>query len=167
VTTGEGEAALRARIGEVLARQATVTLATTGADGRPWAATVFFASDAALNLYFVTDPRTRHGRDLVAGGRVAGAIQPDVHTWDDVLGVQLEGCAVVLEGPARDTALACYLAKFPDVQRLFDAPRNDGERLIGERLRRTAFWAVQPSFVRLVDNARGFGWKGELRLAPA
>jgi uncharacterized protein YhbP (UPF0306 family) len=102
----------------------------------------------------------------VAGAQVAGAVQPDVHTWDDVLGVQLEGSAAVLEGPARDAALACYLAKFPDVQRLFAAPRNDGERLIGERLRRTAFWALQPSFVRLVDNARGFGWKGELTLTP-
>jgi uncharacterized protein YhbP (UPF0306 family) len=166
VTVAGDDAALRARIDEVLGRQATVTLATVGADGRPWAATVFFATDAALNLYFVTDPRTRHGRDLVAGGPVAGAIQPDVHTWDDVLGVQLEGRATVLEGPARDRALACYLAKFPDVRRLFDAPRNDGERLIGERLRRTAFWALQPSFVRLVDNARGFGWKGELMLTP-
>jgi uncharacterized protein YhbP (UPF0306 family) len=157
-------AGLRAGITTLLAKQATVTLATTGADGRPWAATVFFAHDAGLTLYFVTDPRTRHGRDLAAGSLVAGAVQPDVHTWDDVLGIQLEGRAEVVEGEARAAALACYLAKFPDVQRLFDAPRNDGERMIGERLRKTAFWALRPACIRLIDNARGFGWKGELRL---
>lgn len=156
-------AALRADVAALLARHATVTLATVGSDGRPWAATVFFASDAALTLYFVTDPRTRHGRDLALSGLVAGTVGPDVSAWDDVLGVQLEGRAAVLAEPERAAALACYLAKFPDVQRLFDAPRNDGERAIGERLRKTAFWGLRPALVRLVDNARGFGWKGELR----
>jgi uncharacterized protein len=158
-------AALRVAISALLARQGTVTLATTGPDGRPWAATVFFASDADLTLYFVTDPRTRHGRDLAAGSLVAGAVQPDVHAWGCVLGVQLEGRAEVVAEAAREAALACYLGKFPDVQRLFDAPRNDGERLIGQRLRKTAFWALRPGYLRLIDNARGFGWKGELRLA--
>jgi uncharacterized protein YhbP (UPF0306 family) len=164
---GVDPAALRAAITALLAREATLTLATVGADGKPWAATVFFAADDALALYFVTDPRTRHGRDLAADARVAGTVQPAVRTWDDVLGVQLEGRARVLEGAEREHALACYLAKFPDVARLFAAPRNDGERLIGERLRKTAFWGLAPDFLRLVDNGRGFGWKGELRLAPA
>jgi hypothetical protein len=163
--TATADQPLRDAIVALLGRHATATLATADAGGRPWAATVFFASDADLNLLFVTDPRTRHGRDLAASGRAAATVGPDVATWDDVLGVQLEGVAAVLEGPERDAALACYLAKFPDVGRLFAAPRNDGERLIGERLRRTAFWQLRPEWLRLVDNRRGFGWKGELRLA--
>ncbi len=99
-------AELRAAITALLAREATVTLATAGADGRPWAATVFFAADDGLTLYFVTDPRTRHGRDLAADARVAGTVQPAVRTWDDVLGVQLEGRARVLDGAGREQALA-------------------------------------------------------------
>jgi uncharacterized protein len=162
--TAATDAPLRGDIVALLGRHATMSLATTGTDGRPWAATVFFATDPDLNLLFVTDPRTRHGRDLAASGRAAATIGPDVAAWDDVLGIQLEGLAAVLEGEARAAALTCYLAKFPDVQRLFAAPENDGERLIGERLRRTAFWRLAPDWLRLVDNARGFGWKGELRL---
>ena len=40
------------RVRELLAGHSTVTLATTH-EGRSWAATVFYASDSDLNLYFV------------------------------------------------------------------------------------------------------------------
>lgn len=151
-----------ALIRSLLAAHATIALATTGAEG-PWCATVFYAADADFNVYFVTDPRTRHGRDLAANARVTGAINRDVATWDDVLGLQLSGSAGVLAGPEREQALATYLARFPDVARLFAAPRNDGERMIGERLRATAFWRLRPDWIRVIDNGRGFGWKREHR----
>lgn len=154
---------LRARIRRMLEEYGTVTLASTG-QGGPWAATVFYASDADLRLYFVSDPRTRHGRDLAANPSVAAAIDGDVHTWNDVRGLQLEGEARILPEEERAAAVALYLAKFPDVARLFEAPRNDSERVIGERLRRTAFWRLTPRWVRVIDNREGFGFKEELTL---
>lgn len=157
--TPEEATALR----ELLGAHGTVTLATQGPQG-PWAATVFFASDDALNLYFVTDPRTRHGRDMMDGGPVAAAINRDIHTWDEVLGLQLSGRASVLEGEARERALRLYLGKFADVARLFDQPGDDHEQVIANRLRRTAFWCLRPDRIRVVDNRRGFGWKAEFDL---
>ena len=138
------------RIRAVLEAHATITLATVGASSAgpgagPWAATVFYASDPELNIYFVSDARPRHGRDMSAGSRVAGAINRDVSTWDDVLGLQVEGEVAILAGEARDRALALYLAKFPDVARLFDAPRDEHERVIATRLRSTAFLAADPA----------------------
>lgn len=151
------------RIRELLAGHNTVSLATDH-DGSPWAAAVFYASDEALNLYFVTDLKTRHGRDLHHHARVAGAINHDVGTWGEVIGLQLEGRAVVLEGEARLAALNCYLGKFPDIQRLFDKPRDHNEKIIADRLQRAPFWRLVPSWIRLIDSRHGFGWKWETTL---
>lgn len=150
-----------------LEAHSNVTLATAGGgepSGRPWAATVFYASDERLALYFVTDLRTRHGRDLAANARVAGTVGPHVTRWDQVFGLQMEGTAQVLDGSSRKAALQVYLRKFPDVRRMFEAPAGDSERMIAARLRDTPLWRFQPEWLRLIDNSRGFGWKQELTL---
>lgn len=154
---------LKAAVRALLTAQSTLTLATSGPDG-PWAAAVFFASDDDLNLYFVSDPRTRHGRGLVARGRAAGAVHPDCDDWADIRGLQLEGSVCVLDGDARDAALRCYLAKFPRIRSLYEQPRDDGEALIARRLRQASLFRLVPERIRLIDNGRGFGFKAELRL---
>lgn len=162
------EASARARpaIREMLTVTSSLTLATCGPDG-PWAATVFFACDAAWNLYFVSDPRTRHGRDLVATGRAAGSLHADCDDWMDIRGLQLEGAVSILAGDARDVALACYLAKFPRIRSLYERPRDARESLIAERLRQATLFRLQPERIRLIDNRRGFGFKAELVVPEA
>jgi uncharacterized protein YhbP (UPF0306 family) len=152
----------RAAIRRMLEAHNTLTLSTVQ-DGAPWAATVFYASDADFNLYFVSDRRTRHARDMLANPAVALAINADVDNWDDVRGLQVEGRAAPVDGVARVTALALYLAKFASVKRLFEAPRSKDEETIAHRLKNTEFWRVTPTYVRLIDNSRGFGFRLELR----
>ncbi len=152
----------RAAIGRMLAQHHTLTLATSR-DGQSWAATVFYASDAAFNLYFVSDERTRHARDMAANPHVAFAIDADVGNWHEVRGLQAEGEAAQVPAGERPAALALYLEKFPAVQALFTAPRSADEQIIAARLRATAFWCVRPRLIRLVDNSRGFGFRRELR----
>lgn len=159
-------AAARKAISEMLAAYNTVSLATAQAD-RPWVAAVFYASDADLNLYFVSDYRTRHGRDMQANAQVAGAINPDCGTWDDVRGLQMEGRVEVLTGAARLKGLGCYLAKFHAVKALFDQPRNRNEETIAERLKAANLYRLEPDWIRLIDNSRWFGFKEELRLREA
>jgi len=158
-----GEADTRAAIRRLLEAHNTLTLATCD-EGRPWAATVFFASDADLCLYFVSDHRTRHGRDLSANGRVAGAVNPDCDNWAEVRGVQLEGRIEVLTGAQRLAGLARYLAKFPDVRAMFERPRDRNEETIGQRLKAANLYRLSPSWLRLIDNSRWFGYKEELHL---
>jgi len=155
--------ALRARIRGLLHAHGTATLATTGAVG-PWAAAVFFASDDELNLYFVTDPGTRHGRDLAAGGRVAAAIHADAASWNEIRGLQLEGLARPVSETERPAALAAYLGKFPEIRRVFEAPRDDTERGLQRRLAAITLWRLAPERIRVIDNRERFGWKEELRL---
>ncbi|MCC7259046.1 MAG: pyridoxamine 5'-phosphate oxidase family protein [Gammaproteobacteria bacterium] len=152
----------RAAVRRLLEQHHTLTLATCR-EGQPWAATVFFASDADLNLYFVSDRRTRHGRDMLASPAVALAIDADVDNWNDVRGLQIEGSASPLDGAERATALALYLARFASVRALFEAPRTADEQVIAGRLRHADFWRVTPAFIRLVDNSRSFGFRIELR----
>ncbi len=152
----------RAAIARMLETHNTMTLATSG-EGGPWSATVFYASDSQFDLYFVSDRRTRHARDIVADPRVALSVNADPDNWNDVRGLQIEGQARRVEGVERAKALALYLAKFASVKALFERPKSVDEQTIAQRLRNTDFWRVTPSFIRLVDNTRGFGFRIELR----
>ena len=152
-----------AAIRALLETHYTATLATVSAEG-PWAAAVFFASNADLNLYFVSDPRTRHGRDLAAHPEVAATIHADSGTWVEVRGLQLAGRVEVLDGPAREVGLGRYLAKFPDVKILIERPRGEDEETIVKRLRDASLYRLTPYWIRLIDNSRGFGYKQEITI---
>jgi uncharacterized protein YhbP (UPF0306 family) len=155
--------ALRDTISRFLQNHNTLSLATAGRT-EPWAASVFYASDDALHLYFVTDPTTHHGQDLTRNSRVAGTINADCADWTQIRGLQLSGHAAQVSAEDRPAALAIYLDKFPAVARMMDDPASDQERLIGERLAATPLYQLRPSWVRLIDNAQRFGFKQELML---
>jgi uncharacterized protein YhbP (UPF0306 family) len=152
---------IRGRVRGLLETHSTATLATHGPDG-PWAAAVFFASDSALRLYFLSDQRTRHGRDLNASPEVAVAINADCRDWSEIRGLQIAGRVAVLDGVARDEALNLYLAKFPAVAQMLDVPRGADEAMIAKRLGAASLYCLTPSRIRLIDNSRGFGFKEEL-----
>lgn len=141
----------------------TLTLATCSGD-KPWAATVFFASDADLNLYFVSDHRTHHGEDIAANPDVVATVNPDCDNWRDIRGLQIEGRAEVVEGLARVKALTLYLAKFPQIDALFSKPKDEHEETIAQRLKATNFYRLVPGWIRFIDNSRGFGFREEYEL---
>lgn len=154
---------IRGRVRRRLEAHNTATLATTGPAG-PWAATVFYASDARLRLYFVSDPRTRHGRDLDGHPEAAAAINADCPDWTDILGLQLTGSTTTCTGRDREQALDLYLAKFPAVRALIEQPGSADAAVIAERLAAATLYCLTPRWIRLIDNGRGFGFKEELRL---
>jgi uncharacterized protein YhbP (UPF0306 family) len=156
-------ASTRDAIRWMLEAHSTATLATVGEDG-PWAATVFYASDADLNFYFVSDPHTRHGRDLEARSEVAVAINADCRTWSKIRGLQVAGRAEILDGAQRAAGLALYLTKFDEVKVLFEAPRTTDEGTIAQRLQSASLYRLTPHWIRLIDNTRGFGHREELVL---
>lgn len=147
----------------LLERFSTATLATVGPAG-PWAAAVFFASDAELRLYFVSDPNTRHGRDLAADPRVSATVHGDCAAWSEIRGLQIEGTVEILEGAARTLGLECYLARFPEVKALLERPGTPDEALIAKRLQAASLYRLTPRWIRVIDNTRGFGFKDEIDL---
>jgi uncharacterized protein YhbP (UPF0306 family) len=140
----------------------TMALATQGPDG-PHAAPVYFAAQpssgletlldqgqASLRLYFFSDPESQHSRHLDANPLAAAAIYPAAKGWQDIRGLQLRGRVQRLPlGPQWENAWQCYLAKFPFVA------------VLKSVVARNALYVFTPTWLRLIDNARGFGFKQE------
>jgi uncharacterized protein YhbP (UPF0306 family) len=153
---------LRSRIAAFLEMHTTLTLATVGDDCLPAAAAVFYAHDAGLNLYFLSEERTRHGRNLVTTPLVAGTIHADAQGWSSIRGLQVRGAASRVPVSGYAHAAAVYGRKFAFVGALLAGGQGLGE--LTAPLARARFWVLRPTWFRLVDNTVNFGFKEELDL---
>lgn len=141
-------------IRDALAACTVLNLAYADEDG-PQACAVFFATAPDGSLVFVSSRSTRHGRALASdpgGVRVAFTVQEDDQDWRTLRGVQGRGICHRLTGTDLDAARTAYAARFPFVA-------DDG-RLAGA-LAASDHWRVRPTWLRLIDNAQGFGHKTE------
>lgn len=137
---------------------AELTLATTGEQGEPHAATLYFAAvqadmaDAGLGLvlYYFSDGTSQHSLDITHAPRAAAAIFLPSTGWQAIQGLQLRGTVrQVDQADEWGRAWDHYRAKFPFVSELEEA------------VARTALYAFSPHWIRLIDNRRGFGFKQE------
>ncbi len=154
---------LREQVRAYLGAHNTVSLATVR-DGVPWAATVFYAS-IGTDLYFLSEPKTRHCQNLLADERVAGTINEDYRDWPQIKGIQLEGSAVEVTGKLElARGLAAYLGKYPFVKQFL----SPGRLLQGVQIAGKSFdirlWRLRPHRLYYLDNARGFSNRQELPL---
>jgi len=154
--------AAKARARQFLDEISTLTLASCN-NNVPWAATVFFAADSKFNIYFVSDHRTQHGRDMAANEQVAATINPDCDNWHDVAGLQIRGTVSIVDGIERAKALALYFKKFPQIDALFAKPEGEHEETIAERLKAANFYKLTPEMIRVIDNEQGFGYREEFK----
>lgn len=141
-----------------LAGQSTLALGTAGlTDGRPQVAPLFFASDDDLNLYWISDPESRHSANLSDWNDAAAAIYVSTWDWSGIKGVQIEGDALAVTDEAeRQHALAVYRAKFPFVTDKF-----------AELIAQSVVFVLRPRWIRWLDNERRFGYKQEFSLESA
>jgi uncharacterized protein YhbP (UPF0306 family) len=153
---------LHARVAVFLEMHTTLTLATVGGDGLPAAAAVFYAHDADLNLYFLSEARTRHGRNLTFTPQVAGAIQADGQDWGSIRGLQVRGLASLVPASGMAHAATVYGRKFAFVDALLATGGSLG--VLAGPLARARFWVLRPTWFRLIDNTVKFGFKEELTL---
>lgn len=132
-----------------IAQHHVMTLATQGAGG-PWAAAVFYVWLGG-ELIFLSSPKSRHGVDLARDARCAATIQDQPEDWRRVEGVQIEGVAEPLRGPALERAREAYAERFSFV-RPGGAPAP-----IAAALARVQWYRLRIVRLRFIDNARGFG----------
>ncbi len=145
---------MRPVLRQFLAGQSTLALGTVGEAGRPQVAPVFFASDDAFNLYWISSPDSRHSANLKDWNDVSGAIYAHTWDWSGIKGVQIEGDAeAVADDDEREHALALYRAKFSFVTGRF-------EDLIAQ----SVIYVLRPRWLRWLDNERRFGYKQEFSL---
>jgi uncharacterized protein YhbP (UPF0306 family) len=156
---------LRSRLIAFLHHHDTMTLATIGPAGEPRAAAVFYAVDDNLDLYFLSDPDTRHGRNLDREPRVAATIQADGQHWQEITGLQIEGTAAVVEGAEEIARVARLFAeRFDFLRSLTDEGDGSGPLDLQGPLASSRFYLLRPAWFRLIDNTRGFGQQEELTL---
>lgn len=160
VTQPGGE--IRERIAAFLADHTTLSLATVAPGGMPGAAAVFYAHDAGLSLYFLSEEGTRHAQNLLADPRVAGAIQADGQDWRGIRGIQVRGRAMPVPASELAQAATIYGRKFAFVAALLAGAQGPG--VLAGPLARARFWVLRPNWFRLVDNTVRFGFKEELVL---
>ncbi len=136
---------------ETLWNLPVMTLATTGADGTPHAAAVYFAANQDhQQLYFFSAQDSQHSLDLEVHAKAAATIQSEVNDWRKIRGLQMRGeVERVPVGENWEQAWQCYRAKFPFVQELQSV------------LEKNSFYRFRPNWIRLIDNQRGFGFKEE------
>jgi len=147
----------RERILAFLAAHNTLTLATSR-DNTPWANAVFYANDG-FTLYFVSDPKTRHADYLKQNANVAGTIQDEQKDWRWIRGVQLAGQCEEITHPIESAkALAVYAAKYPFVSDLARAPKE-----IASAMAKARWHKITLTWIRLIDNTQGMGFKEELQ----
>jgi nitroimidazol reductase NimA-like FMN-containing flavoprotein (pyridoxamine 5'-phosphate oxidase superfamily) len=81
----------------VLDTNAFMTLATSDADGVPWASPVWFASEDYHSLYWVSSPGSRHSRNLAVRPEMSAVVFDSTQRPGDVQAVYMSATAVEVD----------------------------------------------------------------------
>jgi len=136
----------------LLEETSTLVLATRSADGTPRATPLYFAFDPSLRLVFVSDPNSAHSQNLAHAQLASAALYSQEGDWRRLRGLQLQGHVEALTGDEAQAARTVYTGRFPFIGQLAEA------------LAASAVYAFQPTWIRLIDNRRGFGFQQEWSL---
>ncbi len=150
---------LAERIARFLDENHVMSLATAGPLG-PHAASLFYARDR-LGLLWVSDPNSRHSRDLEADARVSATVAPDTADYALIRGAQIHGAAHrVTDLDERGRFLALLVQRYSFLARPKDAPAK-----MAAAFDSAAVYRLEPARVVLIDNSLGFGHKDTLVLS--
>jgi uncharacterized protein len=157
---------LRQEVLSYLAEHNVMTIASCEKNV-PWAAAVFYASED-LDLYFVSNPKSRHGKNIAANALVGVAIHEDYHYWRAIRGIQVEGRAERLRSLKLQARFwEVYLRKFPFVKQFLGPLRQAGSMagILQSKLAGVRLYRIVPHAVYYIDNSKGFGHREELDLS--
>lgn len=155
--------ALRQTILAFLAEHHVLTLATCSSNGVPRAASLMYANQG-FSLYWVSDPETRHSRDLVreleTSQNVAATIAPDYDDFTKIRGLQIEGYAVCMGGAlANAGAMKSLVTKFGFFKQFMAGPAH-----LAAQLQKAALYRLDCKRIVLIDNTVKFGHRDVLEL---
>ncbi len=142
-------------VAALLDEETTLSLATTGKNGEPSVAPLFYMMDEELSLYWLSSESSLHSLNLTRTPLAAATVYRCAKSWREIRGVQMRGAASKVAAPERRRRLLnayCLRFKLGAAFRL--------------AIRQSALYAFQPEFFRYIDNAKGFGAKFELTREP-
>jgi hypothetical protein len=152
------EAELRAEILAFLDAHTVMSLATSGAAGGH-VASLMYARDG-FALFWVSDPDSRHSRELEAQPQCAATIAPDYDDFKEIRGLQIHGRACRLKGAAaRAKGIARLAARYAFLMQFFSGPAD-----LVRQMSKAAVYRLDPQRIALIDNSKGFGHRDILEL---
>ncbi len=152
--------ALRQTILDFLAEQHVFTLATC-CEGVPHAAPLMYAN-VGFSLYWVSDPSSRHSRDLAEHPAAAATVAPDYDDFRKIRGLQIEGPAACLGGAlANAAAMKPLVAKFGFFKQFLAGPAH-----LAAQVQKAALYRLDCERIVLIDNTVKFGHHEVLDLRP-
>ncbi|MCH7726537.1 MAG: pyridoxamine 5'-phosphate oxidase family protein [Planctomycetes bacterium] len=101
------------RVTRVLEENHLCSIATVNADGTSHINTAYFSFTDVSNLYFLSNPRTAHCRNIASRGNVSLTICDSRQPWgESLLGLQLFGESSLAAGDDVARAEHSYSARF-------------------------------------------------------
>lgn len=147
---------LAERIVQFLDANHVMSLATAGESG-PHAASLFYVRDG-LGVVWVSDPNSRHSRELEADARVSATVAPETSDYASICGAQIHGAAFrVTDHDERSRLLALLVQRYSFLARPKDAPAK-----MAAAFDSAAVYRLDPARIVLIDNSLGFGHKDTL-----
>lgn len=147
---------------EFLAAHHVATIATNGNSGI-WAAAVFYVNREHA-LYFQSSRSSRHARNIADDARVAVTIQPDIHDWRKIRGLQMSGICRELSVDHATLARRLYVEKFKFLEESSPAdgsestePETRDAIAIQTALEKTHWYEIKPICLYYIDNSVHFG----------
>jgi len=142
----------------------TLALSTIG-EGLPYGATVFYLN-LGFSIYFLTDPASRHGRNMAGNPAVAATIDEDYGNWLDIKGIQLEGTVRAIGAIGENGQLAlAYGKKFPGVKDFLLSPWKLDWSIL-QKITQVLFYELTPRRIYFINNAVSFGHRDEFLPFP-
>jgi uncharacterized protein len=137
----------------------TMTLACC-TDGRPWAASVYYAG-IGLDLVFFSSPTSIHSRAFMENPAASACIHGYYDKWQDIKGLQIEGEVGLVSGTsAKAEALSVYFRKYPFAGQLLSDPWTMSKELV-KKASTVEMYVLKSSSILYLDNREDFGkrWK--------
>lgn len=130
------------RIVKFIKQRHILTLATCNAN-IPYCSNMFYAwmGDEAM-FVFTSSEDTKHIADVRKNAAVAGSVVLDTRIVGKIRGIQFTGEMSRAEEEIAEKARRCYLKRFPYAA-----------------LADLTLWVVRVNFIKMTDNALGFGKK--------
>ncbi|MFK7790185.1 MAG: pyridoxamine 5'-phosphate oxidase family protein [Phycisphaeraceae bacterium] len=129
----------------------TASLATVDSHGHPCAANIQYAHDKAWKLYWVSGMSSAHSVSIERSHEAAITIYAHQDQPEMIHGLQLRGTAKIIDSDELEDTHGLYAAKYPFVT----GPPYD------KAMKLQLFYCFTPTWLRWIDNRKGFGWKVE------
>ena len=169
---------LKETVLQYLKEHYTMTIATAK-DESPWAAAVFYANDG-FTLYFLSDPESRHSKEITQNPIAAVTVNEDYHDWRTIKGIQMEGkVELVTTEDEMAKAVATYVNKYSFTAAYLKFMSSSFPNIAGyldKLLSRlpfapslpttftARFYKLTPTKVRFIDNEKSFAHHEEFTL---